>query len=145
MQSVRDGSRWMLRLDDGQDLFDALSAFAEREGVRAGAVLFGIGMFKAASFGYWDGKQYVPHDLAVPHEVIALHGTIARADGRPSVHLHAAVAGPDHRLVGGHLLRATVGVLQEVVVETFPGRTFGRPLVESVGLRMLDLEPGSNV
>ncbi|MFY9717694.1 MAG: PPC domain-containing DNA-binding protein [Thermoplasmata archaeon] len=145
MQAVRDGSRWMLRLDDGQDLFEALSGFAEREGVRAGAVLFGIGMFKAASFGYWDGKRYVPHDLAVPHEVVALHGTIARADGHPSVHLHAAVAGPDHRLVGGHLLRAVVGILQEVVVETFPDRTFGRPLVESVGLRMLDLEPGSNV
>ncbi|HTW56152.1 MAG TPA: PPC domain-containing DNA-binding protein [Thermoplasmata archaeon] len=142
MQTARDGSRWILRLDDGQDLFEALGAFAERESVRAGAVLFGIGMFRAASFGYWDGSRYAPHDLTVPHEVVALHGTIARADDRPSVHLHAAVAGPDHRLVGGHLLRATVGVLQEVAVETFPGRTFGRPLVESFGLRMLDLEPG---
>jgi len=145
MQTARDGSRYLLRLDDQQDLFQALTDFSDREDVRAGAVLFGIGMFRAASFGYWDGSRYVPHDLAVPHEVVALHGTIARADGRPSIHLHAAVAGPDHRLVGGHLLRATVGVLQEVAVETFPGRAFGRPLVESFGLRMLDLEPGSNV
>ena len=145
MQTARDGSRYLLRLDDGQDLFQSLTDFSDREEVRAGAVLFGIGMFRAASFGYWDGSRYAPHDLAVPHEVVALHGTIARADGRPSIHLHAAVAGPDHRLVGGHLLRATVGVLQEVAVETFPGRTFGRPLVESFGLRMLDLEPGSNV
>ncbi len=145
MQAVRDGERWMVRLDDGQDLFESLAAFAEKESIGAGAVLFGIGMFRKAAFGYWDGQKYVPHEIEVPHEVIALHGTIARADGRPSVHLHAAVAGPDHRLVGGHLLRATVGILQEVVVTVFPGRTFGRPLVESVGLRMLDLEPGSNV
>jgi len=135
----------MLRFDEGQDLFEALTAFAEREAVRAGAVTFGIGMLRAASFGYWDGGKYVPHDLTAPHELIALHGSIARADARPSVHLHAAAAGPDHRLVGGHLLRATVGVLAEVGVETFPGRTFGRPLVESYGLRMLDLEPGSDV
>ncbi|HTT15310.1 MAG TPA: PPC domain-containing DNA-binding protein [Thermoplasmata archaeon] len=141
MQAVREGTRWMLRLDDGQDLFPTLIAFAERESVRAGAILFGIGMFRRATVGYWDGRQYQPQELTEPHEVIALHGTIARADGAPSVHLHAAVAGPDHRLVGGHLLRATVGVLQEVVVETFPGRTFGRPLNESFGLRMLDLEP----
>jgi uncharacterized protein len=141
VQSVREGTRWVLRLDDGQDLFDALTEFARREGVRAGAVVFGIGMFRAATFGYWDGSQYQPHAIPVPHEVVALHGTIATAEGNPSVHLHAAVAGPDHRLVGGHLLRATVGVLQEVVVETFPGRTFGRPMVESFGLRMLDLEP----
>ena len=144
MQAVQQGTEWMLRLDDGQDLFEALSSFAEREHVTAAAVLFGIGMFRTATFGYWDGQQYRPEELKVPHEVVALHGSIARADGAPSVHLHGAVAGPDHRLVGGHLLRATVGVLQEMVVSTFPGRTFGRPLVESWGLRMLDLEPGRN-
>ena len=141
MQTVQDGSRWMLRLEDGQDLFEALSEFAVREDVRAGTVVFGIGMFRRATFGYWDGKQYQPEELTVPHEVVALHGTIARQDRVPSLHLHGAVAGPDHRVVGGHLLRATVGMLQEVLVETFPGRTFGRPMVESFGLKMLDLEP----
>jgi len=141
MQAVHDGTRWMLRLDEGQDLFDTLSAFAERENVRAAAVVFGIGMFRRATFGYWDGRQYQPHELTVPHEVVALHGTIARAEGGPSVHLHGAVAGPDHRLVGGHLMRATVGILQEVLIDTFPGRAFGRPMVESIGLKMLDLEP----
>ena len=144
MQTVREGTEWMLRLDDGQDLFAALSAFAEKENVTAAAVLFGIGMFRSATFGYWDGQQYRPEELKVPHEVVALHGSIARADDAPSIHLHGAVAGPDHRLVGGHLMRATVGVLQEVVISTFPGRTFGRPLVESWGLRMLDLEPGAH-
>lgn len=143
MQSVRDGSRWMLRLDDGQDLFEALGGFADREGIRAGAVVSGIGMFRKARIGYWDGTQYLPHDLTTPHEVVALHGSLARADGAPSVHLHAALAGSDHRIVGGHLLGATVGVLQEVLIETFPGRAFGRPMNESFGLRMLDLEPGA--
>ncbi len=142
MQAIRDGPDWMLRLDDGQDLFETLSGFAEREKVTAAAVLFGIGMFRKATFGYWDGQQYRPEELAAPHEVVALHGSIARADGAPSIHLHGAVAGPDHRLIGGHLLRATVGVLQEMVIRTFPGRAFGRPMVESWGLRMLDLEPG---
>jgi len=141
MQTARDGSRWMLRLDDGQDLFEALSAFAVREDVRAGAVVFGIGMFRRATFGYWDGKQYQPRELTVPHEVVSLHGTIARQDGAPSLHLHGAVAGPDHAIVGGHLLRATIGMLQEVLVEVFPGKAFGRPMVESFGLKMLDLEP----
>ena len=70
MQTVRDGSRWMIRLDDGQDLFDALSEFAVREQVRAGTVVFGIGMFRLATFGYWDGKQYQPQELTVPHEVV---------------------------------------------------------------------------
>jgi uncharacterized protein len=144
MQTVREGTRWMVRLDDGQDLFEALTDFARTEGIRAGVVLSGIGMFRSAAFGYWDGQRYRPHELTVPHEVVALHGSIAVAEGAPSVHLHGAVAGPDHRLVGGHLLRATVGVLQEIAIDTFPGRAFGRPMVESWGLRMLDLEPGPN-
>lgn len=145
MQAVRDGSTWLVRLDDGQDLFEALSTFASREEIRAGAVAFGIGMFRRATVGYWDGQQYQPLEIAGPHEVVGLHGTIARAEGRPSLHLHAALAGPDHRLVGGHLMQATVGVLQELLIDTFPGRAFGRPMVESYGLRMLDLEPGSQV
>lgn len=143
MQTVREGNRWMLRLDDGQDLFETLADWARRESIGAAAIVSGIGMFRRATIGYWDGSQYRPRDLTEPHEVVALHGSIARADGAPSLHLHAALAGPDHRLVGGHLMRATVGVLQEVVVEAFPGRIFGRPMVESFGLRMLDLEPGS--
>ena len=142
MQAVREGNRWMLRLEDGQDLFETLVEWARREEIRAAAVVSGIGMFRRATIGYWDGTQYRPQEIAIPHEVIALHGSVARADGAPSLHLHAGLAGPDHRLVGGHVIRATVGVLQEVLVETFPGRTFGRPIAESFGLRMLDLEPG---
>lgn len=145
MQAVREGARWILRLDDGQDLFDALTEFARREDIRAAAVVSGIGMVRRATIGYWTGSEYRPRELTVPHEVVALHGTIARADGAPSIHLHLAAAGPEYQVVGGHLLRATVGVLQEVVIDTFPGRTFGRPMVESFGLRMLDLEPGSDV
>lgn len=140
---MREGDRYVLRLDDGQDLFETISGFALREKLRAAAVVLGIGMFRRATLGYWDGSSYRPLDLTVPHEVVALHGTIAVADDNPSLHLHSALAGPDHRLVGGHLIRATVGMLQEVVIDAFPGRTFGRPLVESYGLRMLDLEPSS--
>ncbi len=142
MRAMHDGSRWMLRIDDGEDLFDSLAQFAEANSIHAAAFVYGIGMFRRATVGYWDGHQYRPHELPIPHEVVGLHGTIARADDRPSIHLHAALAGPDHHLVGGHLMNATVAVLQEALVETFPGRTFGRPMVESFGLRMLDLEPG---
>jgi uncharacterized protein len=145
MHAVRDGTRWMVRLDDGEDLLESLAEFARREDLRAAAVVSGIGMLRRATIGYWDGSQYRAHELTVPHEVVGLQGSIARTEGSPSIHLHVAAAGPDYRLVGGHVLRATVGILEEVCIETFPGRTFGRPLVESFGLRMLDLEPGSDV
>ena len=131
----------MLRLDDGEDVFAQITEFARRHTVRAAAIVSGIGMFKAATFGYWDGKEYRPHSLEVPHELVALHGSIAEVDGAPSVHLHVALAGPEHAIVGGHLLRATVGILNEIFIETFPGHRFDRPMDESFGLRRLDLTP----
>jgi predicted DNA-binding protein with PD1-like motif len=132
----------MLRLEDGDDLFPTLRDFAQRQRVRAASVVEGIGMLKDAEVGYWDGRQYAPQRLTTPHELIALHGSIAEADGAPSVHLHVALGGPDHHVVGGHLLQGTVGVLAEIFVVDFPGRVFGRPLDETFGLRRLDLEPG---
>ena len=57
MQGVQQGTRWMLRLEDGDDLFGQLGRFAEEEGVRAGAIVFGLGMFRRGTIGYWDGTQ----------------------------------------------------------------------------------------
>ncbi len=142
MQAVSNGASWMVRIDDGADLFAELVAFARTHGIRAAAIDEGIGMFRSAEVGYWNGREYEPHRLEVPHELVGLHGSLAEVDGAPSVHLHAALGGPDHRLVGGHLLRAKVGVLVEAHLTAFPGRVFGRPLDEAFGLRRLDLEPG---
>jgi uncharacterized protein len=141
MQAVQDGTRWMLRLDQGDDLFETLGTFARDHGIRAAAVVSGIGMLKAATVGFWNGREYAMHPVPEPHELVAMHGSIAEADGNPSVHLHVALVGPDHRPVGGHLVRGTVWVLAEVLIEEFPGRRFGRPMDESLGLRKLDLEP----
>lgn len=130
----------MLRLDQGQDLFETLGEFSRKNAIRAAAVVSGIGMLKDSVVGYWNGSEYVQKALPEPHELVGLHGSIADADG-PSIHLHAALAAPDHRLVGGHLMRGTVWVLNELLLETFPGHAFGRPIDETLGLRKLDLEP----
>jgi predicted DNA-binding protein with PD1-like motif len=144
MQELRDGTRWMLKLEAGEDVFDQLGAFARRAGIRAGVILSGIGMTSRATVGYWNGREYANEELTTPHELVSLQGSIAEVDGGPSLHLHGSFGGPDHRLVGGHVLRATIGVLAEIYVETFPGSVFGRPLEETVGLRMLDLHPGAS-
>ena len=142
MQRLKDGHRWMLRLDDGDDLFGRLTEFASTEKVRAAAVVLGIGMLRRATLGYWNGREYEWESTTEPMELVALHGTIAVADGVPSIHLHVGLADRAHHLHGGHLKAATVGVVGELLVEEFAHRTFGRPLNEGLGLRTLDLEPG---
>lgn len=141
MQEVQDGPRWMLHVGAGADLFRELTDFARRHEIRAASVVEGIGMLSSATLGFWNGREYAPRELRQPHELVALHGSIADVDGAPSLHLHAGLGSSEHQLVGGHLLQATVGILVEAYVETFPGRRFGRPLDESLGLRRIDLCP----
>ncbi len=142
MQSVREDHQYVLRLDRGEELFESLTRFARTEQLRAGVLTAGIGMLSPFRLGYWNGREYAAREFPTAHELVALHGTLAEADGIPSLHLHAALAGPDHAVVGGHLLGGTVSVLAELHLVTFPARRFARPIDETLGLRKIDLCPG---
>ncbi|MCI4334255.1 MAG: DNA-binding protein [Thermoplasmata archaeon] len=144
MQLHRDGARWVLRLDEGQELLATLSELARTHGLRAGIVVSGIGMLRRGRIGYWNGREYEAHELDGPHELVSLHGSIAELDGAPSVHLHVAVAGKDHRLLGGHLLEGTIGIVGELYLESFEGERFGRRFDARANLKLLDLEPAAS-
>ncbi|HKS59959.1 MAG TPA: PPC domain-containing DNA-binding protein [Thermoplasmata archaeon] len=144
MQAVSSGEHWAVRLSEGETLPTALEAFARAQHIRAAMIVSGIGLLRETTVGYWNGQEYETSVYPAPLELVSAAGSIAEVDGQPSVHLHVALGGKDHALVGGHLVRATIGLLAEVALDTFPGRVFGRPLDESRGIRMLDLEPGSN-
>ena len=101
----------------------------------------GIGQLRTATLGYWNGQEYETKEIAEPAELISLAGSIAEDEGRPSVHLHAALGLRSHATVSGHVLRGTVGLLAEVLLESFPSKAFSRPLDETLGLRTLRLEP----
>jgi uncharacterized protein len=142
VQAIREDHQFVVRLDVGEELFESLTKLARSEQLRAGVIEMGIGMLNPVRIGYWNGREYAPRDLNVPHELVALHGTLAEADGIPSLHLHAALAGPDHAVVGGHLMMGRVSVLAEIHLVTYPARRFARPIDESLGLRRIDLCPG---
>jgi predicted DNA-binding protein with PD1-like motif len=139
MQAVSDGARWMVRMVEGERLPDAFVEFARSQGIRAAAVPMGIGQLTQVRLAFWNGSEYVPRDLTSPVELVSLSGSIADADGEPSVHLHATVGLADHSAAGGHLVSGTVGLLVESLIVTFPGQVFRRPFDESVGLRRLEL------
>jgi hypothetical protein len=141
MQTTDDGPFRMLRLDEGERLPEALALWARAEGVRAAAVVSGIGLVRDTELGYLRNGRYEPGSFPEPMELLALGGSIAEVDGAPSVHLHLTGGRSDHSAVGGHLLRSTVALLVEIGVQTFPGRRFGRPEIPGSNLRRLELAP----
>ena len=65
------------------------------------------------TLNFYDGRRYVERQYPKPMELVALHGSIA-ADA--SIHLHAALASKDTRMVGGHLSTGAVHNFIELCV-----------------------------
>lgn len=99
-----------LRLPPGADLRRALEALVRDDPSLAGFVVSGIGSLDDPSLrlAYADDPCVLPG----PHEVLTLAGSVS-VDG---AHLHAAVAGADGRVTGGHVaagcrVRTTMEIL----------------------------------
>ena len=141
MKSAADANLIMAKLEDGEDLLASLQRVVKEHRIESGTVLWGIGMLRDFEVGYFDGKAYHRKTFGAPHELLALHGSIAaRAD--PVFHLHVAGGNESHGVVGGHLFKATVNVLSEVCIARFERVRLGRELNPRSGLRELVVEPG---
>lgn len=106
---VKTPTGYLLVLKPGDDVSAHLSELAEREKIPGGSVS-GIGFLEEVKFAFFDvqTKQYIPktyNDV----ELTNLTGSLAWKDGKPSLHIHATVAGRDYQAYGGHILESRVG------------------------------------
>lgn len=139
MQQQRTSYGWALRFDRGEDVWEGLRAFAEREGVRAGAIS-GIGSVVECELGFFVGanREYVRRTFAGELEIGALTGNFSELEGRPFPHCHAVIAGADFVAHTGHLFRGVVSMTCEVQVVTGPD-TLRRVSRADLGYNPLEL------
>jgi len=98
-----------VRLHDGDKFMESLKAVAKDCGVNS-AVLHGIGLFKNAELGYFNGHEYVTKSFYQQlMEVISLEGNISTAENGEDIvnHAHCVLGLPDYSLIGGHLMDGT--------------------------------------
>lgn len=136
MESAVDGNTIMVKLDDGEDLFGSLRGIARTHRVSEGVVLFGIGQLRYFELGYFDGRTYQRKIINEPYELVALHGSLT-PNLDPPMHLHAALSKDDLVMVGGHLFKATVAVINEMCIQRLPAVQMGRDLDSRTGLKKL--------
>jgi predicted DNA-binding protein with PD1-like motif len=121
--AAEEGSErtFILVLDEGEEAFAAITAFAAAQGLSA-ASLTAIGAFSGAKVGWFnlDARRYEPIPVDEQCEALSLIGDIATGDdGKPSLHMHAVLGLRDGSTRGGHFLQGTVRPTLEVtVVET---------------------------
>ncbi|MBC7092615.1 DUF296 domain-containing protein [Candidatus Bipolaricaulota bacterium] len=122
MIKAESSPAWVVRFQDGERLPEDLVPL----GVRAGAILGGVGMLRDLVLAYWDGEKYVEERVDEPVELLALQGNIGDQDGTPVVHAHAVAGLRGGAAVGGHLVAATVHNTAELILLPLPGVRLAR-------------------
>ena len=137
MEKILLDDRMVIKFDSGDDLFSVLEDALK--GIDCSwCVIMGIGMLEDAVIGYFDGVGYQKKTIDIPHELVALHGTVTTADGF-TPHLHCGLVGPDHAVIGGHLFSAKVKVVCEMVLLKLDTRLTRKEDPET-GLKLLSID-----
>src|SRR6266436_5776334 len=111
-------------LDSGEEVFTALTRFANEAKITAASVT-AIGAFEKATVGWFDfaSKTYKKIEVAEQCEVLSAIGDVAVGDdGKASLHVHIVLGLSDGSTRGGHLLAGTVRPTLEVVLTEVPSK-----------------------
>ena len=139
MRFQQFGDRYIVRLEEGEAVIAALTAFLGAEGVEF-ANVSAAGAVQWASLGYWNvaSRVYEYRDVDEQLEVVSFQGNASLKDGQPFLHLHGVFAREDFTTVGGHIREARVRPTLEVWLRTerIPVR---RVQDKATGLYLLDL------
>lgn len=140
MRFQKIGSDYVIRLERGEELITALTAFCRAQDIRF-AEVSGIGATHDCDLGVFDvkEKQYYKNGFQGTYEITCLSGTITWMDEAPYLHLHMTIGDRDGQAFAGHLNRAVISATAEIILRTLPGAV-GRFFDDEVGLNLLDLE-----
>ena len=130
-------NRFVLSLDNHVGIVEALTAFCNEKGIKAGLIT-GLGAVSEATFRFLDpaAKKYVDKTFSEQMEITNLTGNISVKDGAPYLHIHLTCGRRDYTCVGGHLLEARINGACELFVESFPDAEIGRYFDEETGLTL---------
>lgn len=117
---IQDGDKYIISIDNHQEIMSALAAFCQEQGILAGEV-HGIGAVNKATLRFLNPvtKKYVDKTFEEQMEASSLVGNISEKDGKVYLHVHASFGRADYTVVGGHLLSATLNGACELVVTRF--------------------------
>lgn len=103
---LQDSPRYVLRFDKGEEVFQELIGFAEKNQITA-AVFWGIGTVSEADLGFYNPflKQYRSKPVVENFEIISLTGNLATLNGKPTVHAHGSFGRTDFSVIGGHVFK----------------------------------------
>jgi len=139
MREAKLGDTFLVRLETGEEIAGALTAFARAHSIDAASVT-AIGAASDVVLGYFDRsrKEYLRHVVAEEVEIVSLLGNISLKDGQPFPHLHVVISGRDFRPMAGHFFEGKAAATVEIIICPLPGYV-SRAMDEATGLYLLDI------
>lgn len=124
------------RIDRGEEILAAVREIAGAEHIQLASVsaLGATNDFTAGVYNV-DEKQYHANDFKGNFEIVSLTGTINTMDGEFYTHLHMSAGDEKGQVFGGHLNRAVVSAVCEMVITVIDG-VVDRRFSEEIGLNL---------
>ena len=136
MEYKRFGNTIVARIDRGEEILAAVREIAEAEHIQLASVS-ALGATNDFTVGVYsvDEKQYHANDFKGNFEIVSLTGTINTMDGEFYTHLHMSAGDEKGQVFGGHLNRAVVSAVCEMVITVIDG-VVDRRFSEEIGLNL---------
>jgi predicted DNA-binding protein with PD1-like motif len=139
------GRIFVIRLEDGDLVPDCIEHFAETEGISAAQVILvgGIGGGEIVS-GPRRSDEMPPDALLLPvdgaHEVAGVGIIAPDEEGKPVLHMHAALGRAGHTMMGCLRPGVTTWLVAEAIIYEITGATATRKKDSRSGFTLLDIE-----
>ncbi len=136
MEYRRFGNTIVARIDRGEEILAAVREIAGAEHIQLASVS-ALGATNDFTVGVYnvDEKQYHANDYKGNFEIVSLTGTINTMDGEFYTHLHMSAGDEKGQVFGGHLNRAVVSAVCEMVITVIDG-VVDRRFSEEIGLNL---------
>ena len=137
MKIHSDGTVTALILEKGEPIHERLKQ-AAHDLKLPGAFVTGLGVIKDVTIAFFqiESKSYKEINLKEAVEMLSLNGSISWEGDNPVIHLHTVLGLEDGSVMGGHLLRANIGVTGEIFIHK-TGDRLERGMVEEFNLSLI--------
>ena len=141
----RLGRVFIIRLEDGDEVPTCIEGFAEEKGISVGQVILvgGIGDGEIV-VGPRRSNESPPQPILLPvdgaHEVVGAGVLAPGEDGKPTLHIHAALGRSGNTMCGCLRPGVTTWLIGEAILYEILGADAARIRDEQSGFALLDVE-----
>jgi len=136
----KQGSNFVLRLEQGDDILKTLRDFSDTQKIKA-AFFEGIGSLYRAKLGHYDFKDtktYKYETFDEDLEILTLSGNVSTMNGHALPHAHITLGRRDFSVIGGHLEEDSLANMVEVNLVGMVGK-LEKAKDSSIGLNLMQL------